>query len=100
MSDIEPIINSEDTDKVALPEPEYISGIAIHLLKDGQGTRLEPIVSDNYIRTATVDDIIMVLQHSILHLTSNIGASKVIQILQQQAQTSKLIPKGLGRGIH
>lgn len=79
--------------------PEYVCGILIYQLPDGQALFLEPIDGPHVSRRPTIDDLISIAAHFSGHVNGVAQASKVMDVLVNAGIVQK--PRNSkGRIIH
>lgn len=90
--------NTEE--EIEVVEPDFICGVNVLIVKNGGGTACN-IISEGVERTATVDDILMMLTHVLHNLTSQVTASQVFQLIEKRRQemaVTKMVNPSFGLG--
>lgn len=98
MSDITPI-NSEEVEKEEEIEPEYVAGLAISLLREGQGLKIEVIGNSNYARSATPEDMLMIINSAHTHFNAQIAAGYTGKAIEN-VMVNKKILANIGKRVN
>lgn len=101
-------VDQDEEDDDAGIEATHICGIILLLNKDGMGLEINPIPDDApYVeRMATPDDILSLVAAAHAHVTGNVIAGKVANVvdaimsgkLKKGKKPGRIITPGIGRG--
>lgn len=94
IKEVEPLKDMKEETEEEEIDPEYVYGVTVFALPNGQGTRIIAINDPKIVeRQATADDIIMGLYHAQKSLDARIVASQTVQAMSQFKEMRRAMGK-------